>query len=89
MGFKSAKQSHNNRFQVGGLILPSKEIYNAYKAVCEIRDFAALNNFPSITVRQTCPDACEEREALAWCGRGWNESFVDLVCDKIDVIDYH
>ena len=31
MGFKSAKQSHNNRLQVGGLILPSKEIYNAYK----------------------------------------------------------
>ena len=65
MGFKSAKQSHNNRLQVGGLILPSKEIYNAYKAVCEIHDFAALNNLSSITVRETCPDACEEREALA------------------------
>ena len=65
MGFKSAKQSHNNAFQVGGLILPSKEIYNAYKAVCEIHDFAALNNLSSITVRETCPDACEEREALA------------------------
>ena len=65
MGFKSAKQSHNNGFQVGGLILPSKEIYNAYKTVCEIHDFAALNNLPSITVRETYPDACEERETLA------------------------
>ena len=86
MGFKSAKQSHNNGLQVGGLILPSKEIYNAYKAVCEIHDFAACN-LPSITVRETCPDECEEREALTCCGRGWNESFVDLVCEKIDVID--
>ena len=65
MGFKLAKQSHNNGFQVGGLILPSKEIYNAYKTVCEIHDFAALNNLPSITVRETYPDACEERETLA------------------------
>ena len=70
MGFKSTKQLHSNGFQVGGLIFPSKEIYNVYKDACKNQDFAALNNLPSISVRETYNGACEEREELACCRRG-------------------